>query len=172
VEAVLGLVGMLFLLSFLSPQLRSVFAGLGRLLLVILVLVVLVLIGFAIYRRSKRSNGSKDYGQSENSNATEITLNSSIAVQSPAPPPQTPATLTDQLRKIDWFQFEKLVELVYRKVGYSVTRRGGANPDGGIALRYDVYDPLEQKVLGVLSITHISRALRQGFPNFCMYKVK
>ena len=35
---------------------------------------------------------------------------------------------------IDWFQFEKLVALVYRKLGYTVTRRGGANPDGGIDL--------------------------------------
>ncbi len=35
---------------------------------------------------------------------------------------------------IDWFQFEKLVALAYRRLGYSVTRRGGANPDGGIDL--------------------------------------
>src|SRR5690606_21707774 len=37
-----------------------------------------------------------------------------------------------QLRTIDWFQFEKLVALVYRKLGYTVSRRGGANPDEGI----------------------------------------
>ena len=42
-----------------------------------------------------------------------------------------------QLRSIDWFQFEKLVELAYRKSGYSVQRRGGANPDGGIDLILD-----------------------------------
>jgi len=40
----------------------------------------------------------------------------------------------EQIRAIDWFQFEKLVALAYRKIGYSVTRRGGANPDGGIDL--------------------------------------
>jgi hypothetical protein len=39
-----------------------------------------------------------------------------------------------RLRAIDWFQFEKLVEIVYRKKGYQVDRRGGANPDGGIDL--------------------------------------
>jgi len=39
-----------------------------------------------------------------------------------------------QIRSMDWFQFEKLVALVYRKLGYDVTRHGGANPDGGIDL--------------------------------------
>jgi restriction system protein len=40
----------------------------------------------------------------------------------------------EKLRSIDWFQFEKLMELVYRKQGFEVDRRGGANPDGGIDL--------------------------------------
>jgi restriction system protein len=44
------------------------------------------------------------------------------------------AELIEQLRAIDWFQFEKVVALMYRKQGYAVTRRGGANPDGGIDL--------------------------------------
>ena len=35
---------------------------------------------------------------------------------------------------MDWFQFEKLVGHIYEKQGYTVTRRGGANPDGGIDL--------------------------------------
>jgi hypothetical protein len=55
-------------------------------------------------------------------------------------PEQTPepiittTELVQQIRSIDWFQFEKLIGLVYRKLGYDVTRRGGANPDGGIDL--------------------------------------
>ncbi len=49
-------------------------------------------------------------------------------------PPQSTLDLIVQLRAIDWFQFEKLVAVVYRKLGYTVTRRGGANPDGGIDL--------------------------------------
>ena len=52
----------------------------------------------------------------------------------PTSPPQTTVDLVEQLRAIDWFQFGKLVALVYRKLGYAVTRRGGANPDGGIDL--------------------------------------
>lgn len=42
--------------------------------------------------------------------------------------------LVEQLRAIDWFQFEKVVAATYRKRGYSVQRRGGANADGGIDL--------------------------------------
>jgi restriction system protein len=42
--------------------------------------------------------------------------------------------LIEQLRTIDWFQFEKVKAVVYRKRGYTVSRRGGANPDGGIDL--------------------------------------
>jgi len=49
-------------------------------------------------------------------------------------PRATTADLIEQLRSIDWFQFEKLVALVYCKLGYKVTRRGGPNPDGGIDL--------------------------------------
>jgi hypothetical protein len=46
---------------------------------------------------------------------------------------EPPATISEQLRRLDWFQFEKLVALAYSGTGV-VTRRGGANPDGGIDL--------------------------------------
>ncbi len=70
----------------------------------------------------------------------------------PPPPPQqaqpTPPTspttqpsphvpvgdLTEQFRALDWFQFEKIVALIYRKLGDVVERRGGANADGGLDL--------------------------------------
>lgn len=42
-------------------------------------------------------------------------------------------SLQHQLRSIDWFQFEKLIALAYAGTG-TVTRKGGANPDGGIDL--------------------------------------
>lgn len=50
--------------------------------------------------------------------------------------PETTMTgdITEQLRAIDWFQFEKIVALIYRKLGNEVERRGGAKPDGGIDL--------------------------------------
>ena len=43
-------------------------------------------------------------------------------------------SLANRLRTIDWFQFEKVIEALYRKVGYTVERRGGAKADGGIDL--------------------------------------
>ncbi len=49
------------------------------------------------------------------------------------PSPLPDPALTEQLRAIDWFQFERVVELAFRP-SHSVTRRGGANPDGGIDL--------------------------------------
>ncbi|MFO1501744.1 MAG: restriction endonuclease [Verrucomicrobiota bacterium] len=59
----------------------------------------------------------------------------------PRPPASSPSVcipeihdLTTQIQAIDWFQFEKIVAAAYKKQGYSVTRRGGANPDGGIDL--------------------------------------
>jgi len=43
-------------------------------------------------------------------------------------------TISEKLRKIDWFQFEKLVEMIYEHRGFTVKRLGGANPDGGVDL--------------------------------------
>ena len=54
-------------------------------------------------------------------------------LERPSKPPST-GGLIEQLRSIDWFQFEKVVGHMYLKLGYDVTRRGGANPDGGIDL--------------------------------------
>lgn len=39
-----------------------------------------------------------------------------------------------QVAELDWYQFEKLMALVYQKLGYGVKHGGGANPDGGIDL--------------------------------------
>ena len=36
-------------------------------------------------------------------------------------------SVQERLRAIDWFQFEKLVEILYRRSGYEVERLGGAN---------------------------------------------
>jgi len=43
-------------------------------------------------------------------------------------------TVVEKLRATDWYQFEKVVGLIYQSQDYRLTRRGGANPDGGIDL--------------------------------------
>jgi HJR/Mrr/RecB family endonuclease len=42
--------------------------------------------------------------------------------------------LIQRLRETDWFQFEKIVGMIYSHQGYSVTRRSGVNSDEGIDL--------------------------------------
>ncbi|MDP3072279.1 MAG: restriction endonuclease [Opitutaceae bacterium] len=56
-------------------------------------------------------------------------------------PPLTPAPavpvmrVDEQLEKIDWYQFEKLVGRLLELQGWTVDRSGGARPDGGADLR-------------------------------------
>ena len=38
------------------------------------------------------------------------------------------------LKNLDWYQFEKLVGLLYTQEGYRVDRKGGAGADGGVDL--------------------------------------
>lgn len=55
------------------------------------------------------------------------------AGQSVSSPPVA-ESLVEKLRATDWYQFEKVVGLIYQSQGYILHRRGGANPDGGIDL--------------------------------------
>ncbi len=48
--------------------------------------------------------------------------------------PVTDANLIQRIGNLDWFQFEKIIGVIYGQLGYAVSRRGGANPDGGIDL--------------------------------------
>ncbi len=70
---------------------------------------------------------------------------STISAKPPAPAPAAhifePPNSTSfapinkyDLRSINWFQFEKLMAVLYESGGGRVERRGGANPDGGIDL--------------------------------------
>jgi len=89
------------------------------------------MIGYAIYRK-RSAAGSPESGPTALSvSLTQISGNR-------ASPSNSAPDLVEQLRGIDWFQFEKLIALLYRKTGYVVSRRGGANPDGGI-------DPVVEK---------------------------
>lgn len=52
----------------------------------------------------------------------------------PAPARKPELTMEQRIERLDWFQFEKLIAMLYRARGCGVDRRGGANPDGGIDL--------------------------------------
>jgi restriction system protein len=131
------LVALLVLGGMFVPPLRQMLLGIGMLAVGGVVLAGLVALGVFIIRRSERKPPYSAAGRS----TLQVTVSPPPTVRVEAnPPPQQPvrrtttAELIEQLRCIDWFQFEKLVGLVYRKFGYAVTRRGGANPDGGIDL--------------------------------------
>jgi len=134
------LAGVLILLGLISPQVRQTITAVGFVAVCLVGVAMVGLIGFGIYRWATRYQcraSSDTFGISPHVDETSAAvlvpqINSADQFKSSAP--QTTGELLEQLRSIDWFQFEKLVGLVYRKLGYKVTRRGGANPDGGIDL--------------------------------------
>jgi hypothetical protein len=133
-------VGALILLSLLSPQLRELIFGIGFIVACLFAVAAVCLAGFCIYRRETRSQQTSPGPASEHAfdyraiATSENPPRTRASVGTAPPPPQTTEKLLEKLRSIDWFQFEKLVALLYRKLGYTASRRGGANPDGGIDL--------------------------------------
>ena len=102
--------------------------------LVLLVVGVGVTLGRLLYRSNSRSSTERNlFGH-------RLAASTSQAQSAPAStvfrPPQAEDIMA-RLRSIDWFQFEKVIAAVYKNLGYAVTRRGGANPDGGIDLVLD-----------------------------------
>ena len=112
---------------FVSPF-RQMLLGLGVFVVGAVVLAVVVGLGVVLIRRSERRS-IFDSTQSATLNTALPPSATDLKHQ-----PQTTADLVQQFHSIDWFQFEQLIALVYRKQGYAVSRRGGANPDGGIDL--------------------------------------
>jgi hypothetical protein len=123
------LIALILLLGVISPQGGQILSSVGYLAVCILGMVVVGVIGFGAYRFATRSQRGETIVER---NVDWQALGVDVKVE--RTPPQTTTNFIEQLRAIDWFQFEKLVALAYRKLGYSVTQRGGANPDGGIDL--------------------------------------
>lgn len=128
IELVAQLAGLVFLLSLISPQVRQTISAIGFIAIFLVGLTVTGLIGFGVYRFATRSQRAGAVERNVGWKAL------GVGVQGEDKPPQSTPDLNEQLRSIDWFQFEKLVAFVYRRLGYTVNRRGGANPDGGIDL--------------------------------------
>jgi restriction system protein len=134
-------VGLLFALFVLTPSTRALAPHWGPLLVLLVVLVILGLfltLAIAIWRSGGDATGSPvaDLAGPHYRAAVVIPPHLPISAPPPVPEPRLPSRpkLVHHLRNIDWFQFEKIVALAFRKQGYAVTRRGGANPDGGIDL--------------------------------------
>ena len=62
------------------------------------------------------------------------------------------AELSEKVKAIDWFQFEKLVGLLYEDSGYSVERIGGAKSDGGVDLIVEKPGKIYEVSMGIYII--------------------
>jgi hypothetical protein len=101
------------------------FSPLRAPLLILLVVGVVSFFSFLAIRTRKAFKTTTNYN---------FTATSPISSPSKSGEFSAPWNLIEPIRSIDWFQFEKLIEILYRESGYSVHRRGGAKPDGGIDL--------------------------------------
>lgn len=132
IELVVKLGGLVFLLILISPSVRAILSTLGAVAVLVVAILLTVGLGYLLFRLIRKRRGWEDDIGPNLQHFTSVPVPERIQRN----PVQfsTPASLIDQLRTINWYQFEKLVALVYKHRGYKVTRRGGANPDGGIDL--------------------------------------
>jgi restriction system protein len=124
------LFGLVVALVFVYPVYRHLPVGFGSTFALFLVLAVVGVLVLSIFRLLVRR------GKTQTSSSNVFAPSATLAkpTVSHVQKPSTTEQLIQQLRSIDWFQFEQLVAHVYREHGYTVSRRGGANPDGGIDL--------------------------------------
>ena len=137
VEPIAGLVGLAVLASVLVPGLGQMIFAIGIIALIIFGIVAIGAVVFGLYRRTAYERGTQSEVGSVvalPSLARDEKLNEGGLTIKRKSEPAFTAGLIEQVRSMDWFQFEKLVGHVYQKLGYTVTRRGGADPDGGIDL--------------------------------------
>jgi restriction system protein len=119
--------GLLLCLSVISPAKHRFSNSFLEIIIFAAAVVIFVCSVVFILKRKLRQHAADEFLDSDtNSPANADYL--------PIPSIETTEELIKLLRRIDWFQFEKVVELLYWKRGYNVSRRGGANPDGGIDL--------------------------------------
>jgi HJR/Mrr/RecB family endonuclease len=123
IELMLRSAGMAFLLILLLPGGRQFLSGIGVL---VALLALLGIAGLIIYRLLRRRNREETKFEME---PISLEIN---RVEVPRGKPVATNQLADRLRAIDWFQFEQIIAIACRKSGFTVTRKGGANPDGGI----------------------------------------
>ena len=124
------LVGLFVALGFIYPPFRQVVVGVGSPFVVVLVVVVVGVLGLGTCRLLARRGTTQTFLFRVFAPPASLAVSNAEQVERPG----TTEQVINQLRSIDWFQFEQLVALVYGKQGYAVSRRGGANPDGGIDL--------------------------------------
>lgn len=120
------------LVVLLLPGGRQAIAALGSVCVGLAVLVAIFMVGWIIVRLLRRPTDPEGFSLDVVTPTLAPPL--STPIQKPQQHPESTGQLIKEMRSLDWFQFEKLIGAIYHKLGYAVTRRGGANPDGGIDL--------------------------------------
>jgi HJR/Mrr/RecB family endonuclease len=135
-ESITGLTGLGLFLWIFSPGFRL---GIQILLLVLVIVALIALVIWLAHKLFAAEEPSLAFKTStSNAHLTEDPIRKkrpTVYVEELKYTHRAPdLTISEKLRKIDWFQFEKLMELIYRQRGFTVSRLGGANPDGGVDL--------------------------------------
>jgi HJR/Mrr/RecB family endonuclease len=138
VETVTSLAGVGLLFWFISPGFRF---GLQIFLVALFTVALIILAVWLACKAFKPTTPLPSFEATERKcepyyqTAPSILTKPRTIGKETTPVRKTPKpTISQQLRKIDWFQFEKLIEQIYLRRGFSVKRMGGANPDGGVDL--------------------------------------
>jgi restriction endonuclease Mrr len=132
------LAGIVVLASMLIPGVRQMVFAIGWIALILFGLAMVGLAIVGIFRLATPERNLR--GMTRNVFAPSLRAPDQKSNEDEPEAERTPESinttteLLQQLRSIDWFQFEKMVGHICQKLGYSVTRHGGANPDGGIDL--------------------------------------
>ena len=137
-EAIVGLAALGGLLWTFSPQFRLAIQILLLILLIVVLVIVAIFFAYKAFKPASSAPPSNNLFAQMSRQITNPTTNKPpifrVEMESQVIQPIPELTISEKLRKIDWFQFEKLIELIYLHRGFSVKRLGGANPDGGVDL--------------------------------------
>jgi hypothetical protein len=131
-ESVTGLAALIIALLFFSPVFRQYI----EIIVGILVFGLLVWLTYELIKQKEPSATFRTFTSTPYRTEEPVRKTMPTVFVEPLKftPDVTGLTISEKLRKIDWFQFEKLVEIIYRQRGFEVARKGGANPDDGIDL--------------------------------------
>ena len=131
-KSVTGLAALVLFLWFFSPGFRP---GI-QILFAFVVIAFLVWLAYEIIKPESPSPTFKTFTLDPYQTGAPVgkKLPTVMVEQLKISPPASKLSISEKLRKIDWFQFEKLIELIYKHRGFTVKRFGGANPDGRVDL--------------------------------------
>lgn len=101
--------------------------------------VVLIVVGFvwaamAMWQRKTNAAAQRDSVSVSAPRPRSVPSELQTAASATGPIATSSDGVAEALRRLDWFQFEKVVAAIYRGYGDAVERLGGAHPDGGVDL--------------------------------------